>query len=152
MNLHHTAQSGELAKLQQGGRWKAYGITHMMHIFQNGNLLPFADLMERYNLPQSMQFHYMQLQHAVRAQGVETLWNLSPTPIFKVIFSVTDAKGLISQCYSILLSKCLDGCFTKVHENWERDVGPMLGDQWGGCVAGCGVQFFNLLTEIDSTI
>lgn len=48
-------------------------------------------------------------------------------PIFKVICLVTDAKVLISQCYSMLLRKYLDGYPTKARENWEWDAGTNVG-------------------------
>lgn len=78
-----------------------------------------------------MQFYYIQLQHAVGAHGFVTQWTLSPNPIFTLISSVEHAKGLICQCYNMLLCDYLDSYPTKVRENWEVDMGSLSGDQLG---------------------
>lgn len=66
--IWHNDTYTELAKLQSGARWKAYGVTHLKKMFRNGVLHTFTDLKETYNLPSLMHFHYLQLSHAVAAQ------------------------------------------------------------------------------------
>lgn len=59
----------ELAKLQQGPRWRTFGVTLLSHIFNNGKLLSFPELQNRFNLPTAMLYSYLQLRHAVGVQG-----------------------------------------------------------------------------------
>ena len=77
-----------------------------------------------------MHFYYIQLQHAVRAQGTAVEWVQSPTPVFRTVFQAQDTKGMISQCYNMLLSSWLEGHPMKVAEQWETDLGPIEGEVW----------------------
>lgn len=64
------------------------------------------------------------------------MWSLSPTSILHSFSSVTHAKGLISHCYSMLLSNYLDGYPSKVRGKWEGDIGQLSGDQWEDALQG----------------
>lgn len=57
-------------------------------------------------------------------------WVLFLALVFHLLSSVTHAKGLISQCYSMLLNDFLEAQPTGLRQRWERDVGPISGDQW----------------------
>lgn len=59
----------EVAKLQHGVKWKAYGVQFLSQIFPNGVLLSFNASQEKFNLPSSMYFYHVQLGHAVVTQG-----------------------------------------------------------------------------------
>lgn len=74
----------ELAKLQQGSRWHAYGVALLSHIFSNGKLLSLTELRAKFNLAATMFYSYLQLRHTVAAQGDSGEWALSPTPVFHV--------------------------------------------------------------------
>lgn len=72
---------------------------------------------------------YLQLQHAVGAQGDAGEWALSPTSIFHVLKSSTETKGIISQCYQMLLTHHLWTYPSRTVTLWERDLGQIMGDQ-----------------------
>ena len=57
-------------------------------------------------------------------------WVLSPTPIFRLLCSTQDTKGMISQCYSMLLASFLEGYPMNAAEQWETDLGPIEGEVW----------------------
>lgn len=120
----------ELAKLQRGARWCPMGITHLRHDFHNERLLSFTDLQSKFERPSSMLFYYLQIKHAVKAQGTAVEWVQSPTPVFHILLNATDTKGIISQCYLMLLSALLEGFPMKAATQWEADLGPITGEQW----------------------
>lgn len=74
----------ELSKLTHSNIWKRFRVTHLTHIFQKGTRRGFP-------LPAYMKFYYLQLQQAIRAQGADNVWTLSPNPILHLISSVTHA-------------------------------------------------------------
>ena len=113
----------ELMTLSCGERWRRYGVTHLVHIFSGGRLLSFAELRERYDLPQTMYFHYLQLRHAIRAQAGDNPWTLSPAPIFHFMTGITSFRGFISSSYAMLLTAFLPALPSRVVDSWERDVG-----------------------------
>lgn len=82
----------ELAKLQQGPRWRALGVAHLDYIFQDRRLLPFPELQRRFALPSTMLYYYMQLHHAVQSQGNVGGWVQSPTPIFHLLQTITETR------------------------------------------------------------
>lgn len=89
------------------------------------SLLLFAALQKRFSLP-TYKFYYIQLQHAISAQGGENVWTSSPTPFLHLISSVIHAKdnsGWLS----------LQGPWEMGGGPWSAFRGPM-----GGCVAGSG--------------
>lgn len=57
-------------------------------------------------------------------------WVQSPTPIFHLLQTATETKGIISQCYLMLLTEFLEEHPIKAMAMWEGDLGPVLGDQW----------------------
>lgn len=63
-----------MVKLQQGPRWRSFRVTLLSHIFQDGKLLSFPELRNRFNLPSTMYYSYLQLSHAVAAQGDANHW------------------------------------------------------------------------------
>lgn len=131
----HIAQFGKTTLMRSWPKLnrvidRSLGITHLKHIFQNGKLLSFADLQAKYALPSNMLFYYLQLQHAVQVQGRAVEWGQSPTPIFHILHEATDTKGIISQCYLMLLSSFLEGNPMKAMAQWEEDLGPITGEQW----------------------
>lgn len=88
----------ELNKLQYAANLRKLDVTHLRHIFKNGKLLFFAQLQSRYNVPHTMHFYYLQLQHAIKAQQSLVNAVISPTPIFSMMQSSPSRKGFISRC------------------------------------------------------
>lgn len=96
--IWHNNHYPELAKLQEAPRWRKWGITHLYHIFQNGCLCSVEELRTRLCLPKSMYFYYVQLKHAVTAQGSAVESQQSPTPVFNMMAESVSTKGFISRC------------------------------------------------------
>lgn len=55
---------------------------------------------------------------------------MSSTPIFHLLQLSTGTKGVISQCYQMLLTHHLRAHPIKSVSLWEGDLGPLTGDQW----------------------
>lgn len=91
---------------------------------------PFPELQNKFCLPQSMYFYYLQLHHASRAQTGIDDWVQSPTPIFNYISEVEIYKGFISRCYYMLLCIFLKGFPLRAESRWEQDVGAFEEEQW----------------------
>ena len=90
----------------------------------------------------------MQLQHAVRAQGVAVEWVQSPTPVFRAICQARDTKGMISHCYNMLLSSFLEGHPMRVAEQWEADLGPIEGEVWEEALQAVNACSLNVSQKI----
>lgn len=138
----------ELAKLQQGPRWRSFGVILLSHIFSNGRLLTFSELQNKYNLPNNMYYSYIQLKHAVDTQGSATPWTLSNTPIFHLIQSSTETKGFISYCYQMLLMQLLKAHPTRAPSLWEQDVGPITGEQWEEILQSINICSLNVAQKV----
>lgn len=138
----------ELAKIQQGPQWGRLGITHLKHIFHNGALLPFRELQSKYALPSNMLFYYLQLLHAVKAQGDAVEWTQSSTPVFHILQDMTDTKGVISQCYNMLLGSFLDGYPMKVVSQLEADLGPIGGELWEEALQAVNICSLNVAQKV----
>lgn len=121
--------NSEISKLQYVWKLQVYGVTLLKHIFNGGNLVPFQWLQTRVGLPYHMYLYYLQLQHAVEAQGHPTAWHLSPTPLFNLMQCTNATKRLMFRCYTVLLNSYLEGLPCKAMELLEADVGSMLEDQ-----------------------
>lgn len=119
----------ELAKLQQGPRWHVHGVTLLSHIFENGKLLSFLEMQDKFKLPATIWYSYLQLRRAENAQGDAGEWTLSPTPVFHMLHYSTATKGIISQCYQMLLARHLWAYPCRAVSAWENDLGQLTGDQ-----------------------
>lgn len=128
--IWHNTSYEELAKLQQGARWKHFGVTHLHHIFKDGALLSFCELQIVFASPMFMYYYYAQLHNAIRAQGDKPEWRQSPSPLFNLISTARSSKDSISQCYSMFMSEYLMKYPMRVQVQWGKDLGPMSGDQW----------------------
>lgn len=95
----------ELAKLQQAPRWCKWGITNIHHIFKDGALESFEKLSINFCFPKPMLFDYIQLMHAVEAQGLMVEWQQSATPVFNIMAKTCQQRDLFldaMQCYLII--------------------------------------------------
>lgn len=90
--------------------------------------MTFVALQSKFNVPRSMHFYYMKLQHAVKAQSKSSEWHLLPTPLFSLIRDAESSKGFISQSYAMLLESYLSRPPLRVMDRWERDVGHLEGE------------------------
>lgn len=127
--------------LDLGG--KHMGLPILSKFSRNGVLCTFTDLKETYNLPSSIHFLYLQLSHAVVAQGWSSEWHLSLTPVFSLIRDAASSKGFISKCYAILLQSVLKHPL-KVREKWEADIGQLDGEQWEEIFQAMGTCSLNV--------
>lgn len=123
-------------------------MTLLWHIFQNGKLLSFPELQARFKLPPTMYYPYLQLRHAVGAQGSATQWTMSSTPIFHLLQTSAETKGIISHCYQMLLMHHLKAHPTKAPSLWENDVGPLTGDQWEEVLQSINICSLNVAQKI----
>lgn len=84
--------------------------------------MSFVELQRKFALPDYMLYYYLQLSHAVKAQGNAMDWSLSHTPIFHLIQSATKTKGF----NDLVLSHALNGIFECLLHQGNVAVG-------GGC-------------------
>lgn len=106
---------------------------------------------EKFHLPPSMNFYYMQLRHDIVGQGRSSDGILSPTSLFSLIKDAESAKGFISQCYAMLLQSFLKKHPLQVLEKWEKDVGQLTGNQWEEAfqsVTNCSLNVTQRLTQL----
>lgn len=83
-----------------------------------------------FSLPGPMLFYYFQLKHVVTSQGPAIEWQQSSAPVFNMVpETVSTKKGFMCRCYKMLVNDFLISFSWKVHEQWERDAGPLLDDQ-----------------------
>lgn len=77
----------------------------------------------------------------------ETLpyWTMSSTPIFHLL--QTSAKT-ISHCYQMLLTHHLKAHPTKAPSLWDKDVGPLTGDQWEEILQSINICSLNVAQKI----
>lgn len=92
--------------------------------------MSFTELQNTFGLPDTMYYPYLQLRHAVAAQGDAGEWELCPTPVFHVLQSSSVTKGTISTCYQMLLAKYLDAYPCKAIDAGRGDLGQVTEDQW----------------------
>lgn len=76
-----------------------------------------------------MLFYYIQLKHAIAAQGQSLEWQQSPIPEFNMMAETVSMKGFISRCHEMLLNTFFVSFALKAGKRWERDPGPFVEDQ-----------------------
>lgn len=90
----------------------------------------FNQLCVEFPLVSPRFYMYMQLRHALRAQGRTSTFQVEDSKIFTDIFSTSDKKGIISKINAFLLVYIQAPGFLPCRGKWEADVGPLDGATW----------------------
>nr|XP_014354292.1 PREDICTED: uncharacterized protein LOC106707053 [Latimeria chalumnae] len=107
--------------------WREKGLTQVQHLFHEGVFCSFAELAEKYILPPSHLFRYLQIRHLVSSAQGGALSLPLPSPLESFITQLTAVKGFISKAYSLLRDLLPD--FTRnIKAGWERGLGIRLQD------------------------
>lgn len=132
-------------------QWHRKGIVYFKDLFMNNTVASFQQLSEKFPLPKSDFFRYLQIRHFIVSQ----LPSLSTPPDNSTVDSNLSfdplKKGLISNLYNIIMDlKCTPT--DKLKTAWEEDLGFSLAENtWSHilklvntsslCARDCLIQF-----------
>lgn len=123
-SLHH------LRTVPDPQLWARYGIKLLKDVLQQGSILPFKTLMDRFSLPVWMQFRYYQLSHAIKAQ-FPLIPNLTMDPVEELLAQEFLDK-IMSTLYFTLIHKespKMEALWNK----WKTDFPELDREAWEEC-------------------
>lgn len=110
-------------------RWHEKGIKSFASMFQDGCFVSFNKLSEKYNLPNTHFFRYLQVRQYVRAN----LPGFPSEPIVNAIDTFLSfdplSRGALSKLYSII-SMQKQSPIDRIKAAWEQDLGHIPDDLW----------------------
>lgn len=110
--------------------WRTNGIVSLSNLFSQGTFCSFSQLSEKFDLPKSHFFRYLQIRHFVQ-KNIPSFPQLPPINTIDNIISLSpQGKGLISRLYGII-NNISPHSLQEVRQLWEKDLGQeMREDQW----------------------
>lgn len=137
----------ELAKVQHTGRWRAYRVTHIRHIMENGQLQSFAQLQAWFSVPSK---YALLLSTTETSDECPEFLNakLSPTPIFAFLQQSYSTKGFISNCYAMLIGESLESFSSSACEKWMWGLSLVTNGRRHWRLCECAPQCFAEVIEI----
>lgn len=110
--------------------WKTKGITTISDLFLQGSFGSFSQLSDRFDLPKSQFYRYLQIRHFVQKNFPSFPNRPLDNTIDKLLSLSPKQRGLISVIYHNICSispQSLQG----IRELWENDLGTVMrDDQW----------------------
>lgn len=119
-----------LNKLEGFALWKRKGIWFFPQIYTGTVLKSFAQLCAEFTLPTRCFYQYLQLRHALQAQGQTISLTTASSPLLMELLQAKARNGQISKVYSVLLSSIQDHVSLKCRTKWMNDIIEIDGDQW----------------------
>lgn len=116
--------------------WSSRGIFYLSHIVNDGTLKTIDRLKSEFALPDQMQFRYLQLRHAFRAQFLANSIPVANNPLMEAI-KCPDPKKLISQFYGMPLLPRATMTAHALKARWEDELGPMEDEEWSEALDTC---------------
>ncbi|CAH2224438.1 Hypothetical predicted protein [Pelobates cultripes] len=115
--------------------WMSRGVTRIQDLCYSSGIIPFLDLQQQFQLPNSLIFTYLQLKSMILTK-VSTTPNLKTTPsnplktLIERCHSAPTKPKALSLCYKTLSDQAPPRTFKYVMQ-WEKENMPRLSDeQW----------------------
>ena len=109
--------------------WFQNGIHTVRNLFVEGVFASFHQLAERFHLPNSHLFRYLQVRDFYRKRYQNFPHTPADTPIDTILRAPTAMKGLISSLYNTILSFRSPSDQTLL-TIWSQDLNVDLSDLW----------------------
>lgn len=101
--------------------WHRNGIRCIKDLFSNNTFLSFEQLRQRFNLPRTHFFRYLQIRHFTQKKFC-SFPHLSPaSPIEQLLDLNPTTRGLISNVYS-MISSINHQMLNHLRRAWEQDL------------------------------
>lgn len=137
-NLKHLSLSGPISKnilfppsLNDGAFqiWHTSGLTSLSQLYIDGTFASFTQLKEKFKLPASQFFRYLQMRDFVRKRTLGFPNMPTGTPVEDILHFNTVSKGVTSFIYGIINN--LSNPPAPFKTLWERDLGEEFDeDTW----------------------
>uniref|UniRef100_A0A8C7R9H5 Reverse transcriptase domain-containing protein n=1 Tax=Oncorhynchus mykiss TaxID=8022 RepID=A0A8C7R9H5_ONCMY len=112
------------------GIWHSLGLSSLAQLFFDGTFASFSQLQEKFNLPQSHFFRYLQTRNFVRANTPGFPNRPANTAIESILELNKLPRGAISDVYAII-HDLQNPSLVPLKTRWEKDLGEELGeDAW----------------------
>lgn len=131
--------------------WHEKGIKWFKDLFIDGSFTSFDQLSQKYDLPRSHFYRFLQARHYVSSILPTFPAEPNPNPIDGFLSFDPTVKGAISILYDII-SNLRSAPLDRIKADWERDLGLALSDEtWDSilssihrsslCARHCLIQF-----------
>ena len=107
--------------------WRRLGLVNIKDLYINNVFASFQELSNRFNLPKTHLFRYVQVRNWVKLNN-NSFPNTPPTSVVDSILDIsTNQRGLLSKIY-ILLSSLSTASLDNVKRDWEGELGVSIED------------------------
>ena len=100
--------------------WKMKGIQIIKDLYDNGMLLTFQSLCDRYQTPSKHFFKYLQLKSFMSSKSSDIM-NIPKLSLIEEIIRKNGEKGLLSKYYNLILSHSKESSSDKLNA-WRVDI------------------------------
>uniref|UniRef100_A0AAY4BML7 Reverse transcriptase domain-containing protein n=3 Tax=Denticeps clupeoides TaxID=299321 RepID=A0AAY4BML7_9TELE len=110
--------------------WYMKGIRVLGDLFQDGSLMSFQQLQQKFDLPNQHHFGYLQIRHYGISKQKQVPDPIAPSRLESLFLNTTNAAHFISKFYSFLYAND-SGLVSTVARKWEEDLGNVyIDDDW----------------------
>uniref|UniRef100_A0A803K169 Reverse transcriptase domain-containing protein n=1 Tax=Xenopus tropicalis TaxID=8364 RepID=A0A803K169_XENTR len=120
---------GNLAGSPPPRQWLEAGLTSIQDVWDMGVTAPFAFLRQHRSLPASQWLLYHRVHTTLKRLHKRSLLATLEDPLLSLIRS-GHKKCKISTLYKYIMDARQKLTTMKCRESWEKDLGPILDDQW----------------------
>uniref|UniRef100_A0AAQ5XLH4 Reverse transcriptase domain-containing protein n=1 Tax=Amphiprion ocellaris TaxID=80972 RepID=A0AAQ5XLH4_AMPOC len=115
--------------------WREKGLISILDLYVDGKFASFNQLKEKYSLPQSHFFRYLQVRHYVQSE-IKRDQNLPiEHEIYQILRSPPDSKHLISKIIC-LFDDCISVRTEKTRDTWKEELGIEISESmWTKCLS-----------------
>ncbi|XP_056409799.1 uncharacterized protein LOC130332796 [Hyla sarda] len=122
--------------LQVARFWGSHGVRFVVHLLrEDQDFLSFAEMKERYGVPGSAFYRYLQLRQAAQAQ----FGSLTFTPVLsevEILLGPADLTKPLTQSYA-LLQTLGPSPFSNAYHKWVADLPDLSERQWKEVEGSC---------------
>ena len=113
--------------------WREKGIISLRDVYINDHLASFQELQQKFQLPTSHFFRFLQLRHFLRAYVPLYEQKLHHAALDSLLTIEPYTKGAVSYFYNIL-QKLNSPSTNSFREEWQRELGNVLWEEmWKIC-------------------
>lgn len=123
--------------------WREKGLISIGDLYEEGQFMSFNLLREKFDLPHSHFFRYLQIRHYVQSKLSKSASTPENHAFFDILKAPPRSRHLISKFVNLFDGCCMASC-VRIREAWEEELGvELVGDVWDGglsAVRACSVN------------
>lgn len=118
-----------LVNLEGVETWKGRGVLTLADLYDGGVLRSLQQLQEKFEIPHSLFYRYLQLRHALGTQFRGASRSISKYPLIGVLRS-QGPRGMVSILYTYLLGEHMALHPLEVEAKWKTNIPTLDAEDW----------------------